>query len=57
MDTLKVEDQARALIEKHGAGVEAYVEQHLEAARSVGLQGAVRDWEAVKEAVRHQKAG
>lgn len=55
MDTLKIEDQARMLVEKHGSGAEAYVQQHLEAARAVGLAGAVRDWEGVLEALRHQK--
>jgi hypothetical protein len=51
MDALKITDQARALSEAHGTEAEAYVRHHLDAAEAVGLEGAVRDWQAVLAAM------
>lgn len=53
MDALKIEEQARALLEKHGDGAEEYVTHHLEAAEAAGLEGAVRDWKGVQDALAH----
>lgn len=53
MDALQIEDRARALLDRHGDGAEGYVRQHLDAAEEVGLEGAVRDWKGVMDALAH----
>ncbi len=57
MDALKIEDRARALLDQHGDGAEAFVRQHLDAAEEVGLEGAVRDWKGVMDALTHLRGG
>lgn len=53
MDALKIEDRARAVLSQRGDRAEAYVKQHLDAAEEVGLEGAVRDWKGVMDALAH----
>lgn len=53
MDALKLENQARAVLEQHGDGAEDYVKHHLEAAEAAGLDSAARDWRGVRDALAH----
>ena len=53
MDVLKITDKARALLTEKGDDAQDYAQHHLDAAREVGLEGAVRDWQALLEALSH----
>lgn len=56
MDALKITEQARKLLEAHGNETEGYIQHHLDAAKAVGLEGALRDWQGMLDAV-HELRG
>jgi len=53
MDALKITEKAHALVEQHGDAVEGFANDQLKAAEAAGLHDAVREWEALLEAIAH----